>query len=85
MSGPAAPDGRGGTHGPGTRRLQGPRSQGPDDRSAKRVLKAAHCALGTVKRKHVKRNRLGKVIAQRPRKGKSLTKGAKVAVTVGKR
>ena len=32
-----------------------------------------------------KRKRVGKVIAQKPRKGKSLTKGAKVAVTVGKR
>ena len=53
--------------------------------SAKRVLKAAHCALGTVKRKQVKRKRVGKVIAQKPRKGTSLTKGAKVAVTVGKR
>jgi hypothetical protein len=53
--------------------------------SAKRVLRAAHCALGTVKRKQVKRKRVGKVIAQRPRKGRSLAKGAKVAVTVGKR
>jgi PASTA domain len=53
--------------------------------SAKRILKAAHCALGTVKRKKVKRERVGKVIAQKPRKGKSLAKGAKVTVTVGKR
>jgi PASTA domain len=53
--------------------------------SAKRVLKAAHCALGAVKRKQVRRKRVGKVIAQRPRKGRSLTKGTKVAVTVGKR
>ena len=53
---------------------------------AKRLLKAAHCALGTVKRKKVvKRKRVGKVIAQKPRKGKSLAKGTKVAVTVGKR
>jgi hypothetical protein len=53
--------------------------------SAKRVLRAAHCALGTVKRKTVKRkSRVGKVIAQTPRRGKSLPQGARVAVTVGK-
>jgi PASTA domain len=53
---------------------------------AKRILKAAHCALGKVKRKKVvKSARVGKVIAQKPRKGKSLAKGANVAVTVGKR
>jgi beta-lactam-binding protein with PASTA domain len=49
-------------------------------------LKAAHCALGRVTRKKVvKRKRVGKVIGQKPRKGKSLAKGANVAVTVGKR
>jgi PASTA domain len=54
--------------------------------TAKRVLRAAHCALGKVKRKKVvKRKRVGRVIAQQPHKGKSLAKGAKVAVTVGKR
>jgi hypothetical protein len=54
--------------------------------SARRVLRAAHCALGTVKHQRVKhRNRVGKVIAQTPRRGKSLAAGAKVAVTVGKR
>ena len=54
--------------------------------SARRVLRAAHCALGTVKHQRVKRQwRVGKVIAQTPRRGKSLAKGAKVAVTVGKR
>ena len=54
--------------------------------AARRVLRAAHCTLGKVKRKTVaKRTRVGRVIAQKPHKGKSLPKGAKVAVTVGKR
>jgi hypothetical protein len=54
--------------------------------AAKRVLRAAHCALGTVRRKKVvERKRVGRVIAQKPRKGKSLARGTKVAVTVGKR
>ena len=53
---------------------------------AKRLLRAAHCTLGKVTRKKVvKRRRIGKVIAQKPRKGKALANGAKVAVIVGKR
>ena len=42
---------------------------------------------GDVEDVHRRRDRrlVGKVVAQTPRKGKSLTKGAKVAVTVGKR
>ena len=53
---------------------------------AKRFLKAAHCKLGKVKLRNVdKRKRVGKVLAQAPRKGRTLAKGAKVTVKVGKR
>jgi hypothetical protein len=54
--------------------------------AARRVLRAAHCRLGKVTRRKVtKRSRVGRVIAQRPHKGKKLAKGAKVAVTLGRR
>ena len=53
--------------------------------AARRVLEAANCTLGTVKRKKVaKRKRVARVIGQEQRKGQTLASGAEVAVTVGK-
>jgi hypothetical protein len=53
---------------------------------AKRLLKAAHCALGKVtKKKTKKRGQVGKVLSQRTRAGRALADGTKVGVTVGRR
>jgi hypothetical protein len=52
--------------------------------TAKRVLKAAHCGLGTAKRKKGSAKQIGKVVAQNTAAGKLLAEGAKVAVTIGK-
>jgi hypothetical protein len=53
--------------------------------SAKRRLKKANCALGTVKRKHSRRAKRGRVLSQRPAAGTKLPGGAKVSLTVGKK
>lgn len=51
---------------------------------AKRAIKKAHCAVGRVTRvKSTKKNK-GRVIAQKPKPGKHLRKGAKVALKVGR-
>jgi hypothetical protein len=53
---------------------------------AKKLLKAADCALGKVtKKKTRKRRQVGKVLSQKTRAGTTLAQGTKVAVTVGKR
>jgi hypothetical protein len=53
---------------------------------ARRMLRATNCALGTVTRKRTAKKKLiGKVSGQRTAAGKRLAKGAKVAVTVGRR
>jgi hypothetical protein len=53
---------------------------------AKRLLKAAHCALGKVTPKKARRrSQVGKVLSQKTRAGKALAQGTKVAVTVGRR
>lgn len=53
---------------------------------ARRLLKAANCALGRVaKKRTTKRNRVGKVMSQKIKPGTALAAGAKVNVTVGRR
>jgi hypothetical protein len=52
----------------------------------KRLLKAAHCALGKVTKKKAKRrSQVGKVLSQKTRAGTTRPQGTKVAVTVGRR
>jgi hypothetical protein len=53
---------------------------------ARRMLRATNCAIGVVtKKRTTKRKLIGKVTAQRTKAGKRLAKGAKIAVTVGRR
>ena len=63
-----------------------PRLKGLTTAFAKRLLKAANCALGKVTKKKVrKRSQVGKVLSQKTRAGQTRAKGTKVAVTVGRR
>jgi Ca2+-binding RTX toxin-like protein len=50
----------------------------------KAALKKANCALGKVSRAFSTRAKKGKVLKQSPAAGRTLAKGAKVAVTLGK-
>jgi PASTA domain len=63
-----------------------PRLKGLPLAFAKRLLNAAHCALGKVTRKKAtRRSQVGKVLSQKTRAGAALPQGTKVAVTVGRR
>jgi hypothetical protein len=63
-----------------------PRLKGLQLSFAKKLLKAAGCTLGKVSKKATrKRKQVGKVMAQKVRAGSTLSQGAKVGVTVGKR
>jgi hypothetical protein len=60
-----------------------PNLRGVSSSVAKRLLRASHCTLGVVtKRKAGKRSQVGKVISQTVKAGTTLTKGAKVGVTI---
>jgi hypothetical protein len=53
---------------------------------ARRLLKAANCALGRVTKKKAKRaGQVGKVVGQTTKAGRKLAGGTKVGVTVGRR
>jgi beta-lactam-binding protein with PASTA domain len=52
---------------------------------AKARIRARHCRVGTIARKHASPRLRGRVIRQRPAAGRTLRKGAKVNLTVGKR
>ena len=63
-----------------------PRLKGLPLTFAKRLLKAAHCALGKVTTKRTtKRRQVGKVLSQKTSAGSAFPQGTKVAVTVGRR
>jgi hypothetical protein len=63
-----------------------PKLKGLPTAFAKKLLKAANCALGKVTKTKVrKRSQVGKVLSQKTRAGTTHAKGTKVAVTVGKR
>ena len=73
-----------------TKRLSGlhivPSLKGLTASFAKRLLKAANCALGKVtKKKTTKHRQVGKVMSQKTRAGTALAEGTKVNVTVGRR
>jgi hypothetical protein len=51
---------------------------------AKARLTRAHCRVGKITRKFSSRKKKGRVIGQRPTRGKVLRSGSKVSLTVGK-
>ena len=51
---------------------------------AKAKIVRAHCKVGKVRKKSSSRRKKGKVIAQKPKAGKTLAAGSRVALTVGK-
>jgi beta-lactam-binding protein with PASTA domain len=53
--------------------------------SAKKLLTRAHCRLGTIKKKRASKHRIGRVIAQSKKSGKSYARNTKVTLTLGKR
>jgi len=71
---------------PGPKQCVVPKLRGLPVSFAKRLLKAANCAMGRVTRKRAtKRGQVGKVVSQRTKTGTTLDAGAKVNVTVGRR
>ena len=55
----------------------------PLPKAKARIVKA-HCKVGKVTRKRSSVKKKGRVLAQSPKAGKELPKGAKVRLTVGK-
>jgi len=51
---------------------------------AKAKIRGAHCGVGKIKKKFSSRKKKGRVLAQKPKPGKTLTGGSKVNLTVGK-
>jgi hypothetical protein len=63
-----------------------PRLAGKTARRAKIMLRKADCAVGRISKEKVgKKVRAGRVLRSKPRAGKHLSSGAKVAVVVGRR
>jgi beta-lactam-binding protein with PASTA domain len=60
-----------------------PRVVGKTLSAAKRILRAAHCGVGKTTRVYSKLKR-GRVVAEKPRAGRHLKSGARVALTVSK-
>jgi uncharacterized delta-60 repeat protein len=61
-----------------------PKVKGKKLAAAKRRIKAAHCAVGKIKRAYSSKVRKGRVISQRPRPGKKLVARSKVRLKVSK-
>jgi len=51
---------------------------------AKAKIRARHCGVGKITRTTSSQAKKGRVVAQRPKAGKTLRKGAKIALKVGK-
>jgi beta-lactam-binding protein with PASTA domain len=51
---------------------------------AKARIRARHCRVGKITRATSTQAKKGRVLSQRPRPGKTLRKGGKVALKVGK-
>jgi beta-lactam-binding protein with PASTA domain len=51
---------------------------------AKARIRARHCRVGTITRKPSTPAKKGRVLAQRPKAGKTLRRGAKVSLKVGR-
>jgi beta-lactam-binding protein with PASTA domain len=52
---------------------------------AKKRIRARHCGVGKVTKKHASLRLRGRVLRQRPAPGRRLRRGGKVNLTVGKR
>jgi beta-lactam-binding protein with PASTA domain len=52
---------------------------------AKARIRARHCRVGRITRKHSSRRLVGRVLSQSPKAGKVLRAGARVNLKVGKR
>jgi beta-lactam-binding protein with PASTA domain len=61
-----------------------PRVVGLSLARAKARIRTRHCSVGRVKRKFSTLKKKGKVLAQSPKAGKNLKRGAKVNLVVGK-
>lgn len=61
-----------------------PKLKGKRLGAAKRAITKAHCRVGKITRVNSKRKQRGRVLSQKPKPGKHLRKGSKVALTVGK-
>jgi PASTA domain len=71
---------------PAPRRCVVPALRGLTVAFARRLLRAANCALGRVARKRTRRRRqVGKVLGQSIRAGRTVAEGTRVNVTVGRR
>ena len=51
---------------------------------AKAKIRGAHCAVGKITKKFSSPRKRGRVLSQKPKPGKTLPAGSKVALTVGK-
>jgi beta-lactam-binding protein with PASTA domain len=51
---------------------------------AKKRIRARHCSVGKITRKTSSLAKKGRVLSQRPKPGKTLRRGAKVSLKVGK-
>jgi beta-lactam-binding protein with PASTA domain len=51
---------------------------------AKAKIRARHCGVGKIRRIHASPAKRGRVVAQTPRAGKTLRRGAKVNLKVGR-
>jgi len=51
---------------------------------AKARIRARHCAVGRITKVTSSQAKKGRVLAQRPKAGRTLRKGARVALKVGK-
>ena len=52
--------------------------------AARARVRSAHCAVGKITRKHTRKAKRGKVIAQSPAPGRHLRNLAKIKLTVGR-
>jgi hypothetical protein len=66
-------------------RCRVPKLRGITLRRAKRILRIAHCRLGSVTRKRAKPRLAGRVLSSRPRAGARRPAGTKVRLVIGKR
>jgi hypothetical protein len=74
----------GGTTGGTTRRCRVPRVVMKKLPVARRAITKAGCRVGKVKRKRAARRKRGRVISQSPKAGRTLARGARVNLVVGK-
>ncbi len=70
---------------PATTTCRVPKLHGVKLKQAKRRLRTAHCAVGTIARRHSRRSLVGRVLSSRPRALAVRPAGTKIALVVGKR